>query len=299
MLKNTKKISLIAIALMVAILFTNQAYAYEETERNNTTIIRDVKTGDISVIEDDSVISTEFEEKEQLEVGKKNEILPTTIVGSDDRNVVLTVKANPYNCIAHIVATFPNSTIERHGTAVIYGDKLALTAAHCVYEPEYGGWATEVRVEVGRLQGLTMYGTVYAERYIAKNGFIENGLVDYDYAVLELSGMPADDNGNTCGIANLYVSAASIGANIMTAGYPCKTNREGIMYESTGQILDKSLTRIYHNADTEKGQSGSPVFDSNNNVIGIEHGCLNDDIYQRNLAVRITSYILDFCNSFK
>ncbi|RIN81383.1 hypothetical protein BU004_13985, partial [Mammaliicoccus sciuri] len=65
-------------------------------------------------------------------------------------------------------------------------------------------------------------------------------------------------------------------------------------YYSSGKLLKENNYRLFYDIDTEPGQSGSPVFNSNNDVIGIHaSGFTNKHIHKLNSAVKLTSHNIE------
>ncbi|MGO3048817.1 serine protease [Staphylococcus casei] len=68
------------------------------------------------------------------------------------------------------------------------------------------------------------------------------------------------------------------------------------MWESSGEIIGNQGTELTYDASTYGGNSGSPVFNENNQVIGLHHGGIEGE---SNNAVAITGDVLDFINNNK
>ncbi|MGL9743669.1 hypothetical protein IGK08_000339 [Enterococcus sp. DIV1286c] len=62
------------------------------------------------------------------------------------------------------------------------------------------------------------------------------------------------------------------------------------MWESKGVSTTETTNRIYYNASTFGGNSGSPVFNNQNEVIGIHFGAVSGE----NMAVRFKPSIYEF-----
>lgn len=104
-----------------------------------------------------------------------------------------------------------------------------------------------------------------------------------------------DENNNTA--IGQVVEPATIlkdvnaitGGKITVTGYP-GDKPLGTMWESRGEITSYTIDRIYYNASTYGGNSGSPVFDDYNQLIGIHCCSLKED----NMAVRLKGVIYEF-----
>lgn len=82
---------------------------------------------------------------------------------------------------------------------------------------------------------------------------------------------------------------------ITVTGYPGDKSL-ATMWESKGQILNTNTTEFEYNASTFGGNSGSPVFNENNEVIGIHQGGIEGE---SNSAVAMTDDVLSFINKNK
>ncbi|MCD8858000.1 serine protease [Staphylococcus gallinarum] len=87
-------------------------------------------------------------------------------------------------------------------------------------------------------------------------------------------------------------AATSKGDPMTVTGYP-GDKPLATMWESTGKIIGNQGTELTYDASTFGGNSGSPVFDSNNQLIGLHHGGVEDE---SNNAVAITGDVLKFIN---
>ena len=87
------------------------------------------------------------------------------------------------------------------------------------------------------------------------NHAIDNPENDYAYIVFE------ENIGLTTGWYPLMAATDTFlnqNPNICVSGY-----EDGILYSANGLIQNKTSTRLYYDADTDHGQSGSPVYISN------------------------------------
>ncbi|SCS40902.1 trypsin-like serine peptidase [Staphylococcus caeli] len=81
-------------------------------------------------------------------------------------------------------------------------------------------------------------------------------------------------------------------APITVTGYP-GDKALATMWESKGAVLENNGTQFTYNASTFGGNSGSPVFNSSNEVIGIHQGGIEGE---SNSAVAISGEVLNFIN---
>lgn len=90
-------------------------------------------------------------------------------------------------------------------------------------------------------------------------------------------------------------SAVTKDMPITVTGYPGDKSL-ATMWESKGQILNTNTSEFEYNASTFGGNSGSPVFNENNEVIGIHQGGIEGE---SNSAVAMTDDVLSFINKNK
>ena len=107
-----------------------------------------------------------------------------------------------------------------------------------------------------------------------------------------------DKNGQSIGSV---VQPASIGAsnqvkqgnNITVTGYP-GDKPLATMWESFGKVINKNGNEVSYDLSTYGGNSGSPVFNSANQLIGIHYGGVANS---HNSAVLLTPQLQQFINS--
>lgn len=196
-----------------------------------------------------------------------------------------------------LYSTYPYSAIcslysGGRGTAFIVGDRIALTAAHCVYEE--GTWSTEAYIlphaSGNRSNSYIVNNGVRALKVIIPTAYKTNAITGNDWAILILE----EDVGAENGILPLDITAPTVGNQVTTIGYP----REGVggvvryMHESPGEILMVATNYIRYNCDTYYGNSGGPVIKESvvngttrYNVIAIHSRMGGNATY--NLACRI------------
>ncbi|CAA3817989.1 peptidase S1 and S6 chymotrypsin/Hap [Staphylococcus aureus] len=76
-----------------------------------------------------------------------------------------------------------------------------------------------------------------------------------------------------------YAAGAKAGERIKVIGYPHPYKNKYVLYESTGPVMSVEGSSIVYSAHTESGNSGSPVLNSNNELVGIHFASdvKNDD----------------------
>jgi len=178
-----------------------------------------------------------------------------SVIDTDERRQVTDTTVFPYRAIVSLIAYFPT------GTGICTGffmdaDTLA-TAGHCVYNADWGGWATGIVAYPGRNGGTAPYGLAYATYIFATSGWTANGDHRYDYGAIKLD----TALGNTVGWLGYGVKLDEnvVKKNVRIFGYP-GDKPAGTMWGTRRDIKGVEAQKLYYKIDTYGGQSGSPVY---------------------------------------
>jgi glutamyl endopeptidase len=188
-----------------------------------------------------------------------------SIIGTDDRVRVTNNQIYPWRCICSLLIT-ANTGAQYLGTGWLVSPRLVLTAGHCVYMADEGGWVTQIEVIPGRNGDQRPFNSAIARDFRSVSGWTQDNDSDYDYGGILL---PADKRyGEQLGWFG-YASRGDDylrGLTLNLAGYPgdggkAPNNVDGTQwYNSRGvkEVLEKQLT---YEIDTYGGQSGAPVWE--------------------------------------
>ena len=223
-------------------------------------------------------------------VPENSNISPRSIFGSDGREQVTNYSAFPYTAICYVVTTWPNGGTTS-GTGWLFNEDSMMTAAHCVYNEQYGGVATGMKVYPAKNGTNLPYGEVEGKSYVLDGRYAEYPSTSYDYALIKLK----SSVGNQCGYFGYTYNGGSIGDTITVTGYPGDkgldiNNDVPYQWTMSGRLNTVTTNQLSYLIDTNHGQSGAPVYLTNSNiVIGIHHGSavvantamrINEELYQ-------------------
>jgi glutamyl endopeptidase len=189
------------------------------------------------------------------------------IQGSDDRVRVGNTTAYPWRCIASLLIT-ASTGAQYVGTGWLVGPRLLLTAGHCVYMADEGGWVRQIEVIPGRDATNRPYGSAVATAFRSVTGWTRDENSEYDYAAILL---PEDKRfGDQLGWFG-YSASSDEHLNNLTvnlSGYPGdggKTGVQGTQWFHSRALTGNTARQVTYDIDTVGGQSGAPVWELQQN----------------------------------
>ncbi len=225
-------------------------------------------------------------------------ITPFSVVNpTDGRTVVQNTRMFPYSAIVELEIFFGT---DRHGgTGFFVSDDVIATAAHCLYNKELG-WATNVTVRPGRNGSLSLpYGLATAQTLSISIPYYEDpeNNKDYDWGAIKLNpGIIGNPGQFTLTTVNDSTSTSDITARI--SGYPLYMAPNGSsdhkQYEMVGTGYTYSSRGLRFQIDVSSGQSGAPILNMNNQVIGILWGVSPSYSYATRMTDEVIYYLTDF-----
>lgn len=229
---------------------------------------------------------------------KQNKPIPSKVQGSAQK--VTNTSISPYKSVCRITYSYNNTNVAL-GSAVLVGNEVALTAAHCVFNNNnnnqvFPGWTIYPGYDDGYYCGTpTGWDTVYySSSYFSAS---DQDKYKYDWAICVLQA-----NESSVGYLTpvTYASNNSLnGTYIKILGYPGDSNYgyyidARYQYESSGQITNVENEKFACSAFSCPGFSGGPVIrTSDNSIVGILVGTSASSSH----AVRITSGMISIINS--
>ena len=148
------------------------------------------------------------------------------------------------------------------------GPDVVLTAGHVIMKD--GVWSHRVYYYPAKNgRGSDSTGEPYGQAtsiacYVSSNWAVVGGNTNYDYGVVVINrniGALTGYNGKA------YTTGSILNKSVTVTGYPGEYNET--MWTMSGTIRSQTTYLMYFDIFTTTGNSGSPVYDSNNVVWGV------------------------------
>lgn len=206
----------------------------------------------------------ETSEREIVPLELKEKITQRSVIGQDERTQVTGTTQFPYSAAVFIRATFPNGETYVGSGSMISPDTV-LTAGHVVYDADQKNWAQTVTAYPGLTGDVAPFGSSQVSRMISVAGWLNGGTNrhEHDIALLKLN----EPLGVKTGWFGLTNQAASQ-MQVKSVGYPTDKPRR-TMWQSAGVVHRLSERNIFYSLDTYSGQSGSGVFNAENQLLAV------------------------------
>ncbi|MCF6420559.1 trypsin-like serine protease [Furfurilactobacillus milii] len=200
------------------------------------------------------------------------------VIGNDDRKVVSDTTVSPYRKIVLLRMDY-GGTNYYQGTGVMVSPDTVLTAGHCVYGsdgPIKGKMPDSITVIPANNGTVMPYGFSSTSTYYVSQDYINsvntgntNGDPTLDIGVIKLHSTV----GNQTGFMGMSPNSATIGEAATISGYPVdalgQQNSPTKQYSASGNIVGIHGNNIFYNIDMTGGDSGSPVYNKAEQIIGI------------------------------
>lgn len=218
------------------------------------------------------------------------------IIGTDDRTRINPTTSYPWRaiCALRIRSKTGKNFV---GTGWLISARTVITAGHCVYMHNEGGWAESIEVIPAMNGSLKPYGSGLAATFRTSSGWANDRNRDYDYGAIILKSdyRPGDIVGSFGFATRNDNDIKNFTLNL--SGYPADKGaaEQWFMARKPSAVSDSVIT---YQIDTFGGQSGSPVWflQSNNRyAIGIHTNGHNSG----NSATRIVSDVYNNLTTWK
>jgi V8-like Glu-specific endopeptidase len=221
---------------------------------------------------------TAYWEQETSDIKAAGRLYRTTrkIQGNDNRTRVMNTTVEPFSSITYNEITFKGGSSLSTGTVI--GKNLVLTAGHVA-----------ARFEREEAKGYVMPGKNGSQHPFGRFPILKSfKLPHLDIGVLVVAENEKGQNIGDVVPRRKLSQTGAFGESITLPGYGADKNGE--QWIDSGTILTADNTYLYYTADTMPGNSGSPVFNQRNEIIGVHVYGYKDS----NAAVRIAGMAYDF-----
>ncbi len=220
-----------------------------------------------------------------------------SIIGTDNRDLE-TATRYPFSAICKLFIRAKNNSLYV-GTGFMISPRVVVTAGHCVYLHNAGGWAQSIEVVPRLLGNNKPFGSASSSHMCSWNNWIKNKDTRFDIGVIVL---PAESKlGNKTGWWGFGWRNPNYYKNlpITIAGYPGDKPR-GEMWRMSGNDTSLFLNdkKMKYTIDTMGGQSGSPVWENINfsyYVLGVH----TSGYGSFNAATRLDESFFNWLSSYK
>ena len=178
-----------------------------------------------------------------------------SVIGADDRVRISPTTAYPWRAMTKLRMTFPSGRQFICSGAMVAA-KYTLTAGHCVFSHDEGGWATSIEVIPGLDGTYKPYGSAFATRMRSYQGWTQNRDANHDFALITLDRTIGNSTG-WFGYGS-YAVVNNLTANL--GGYPGDRDNGLRLYYHSNPVVSSTSQRVSYTTDTAGGQSGSGVY---------------------------------------
>lgn len=186
-----------------------------------------------------------------------------TVIGLDDRKPITWTNEYPWRMITALEIVTRDGR-KAHGTGFMVSPTLVLTAGHCIYDAQMGGWAETITVRPGfgkrdgePVEPFGAFAISQGSKMRVDQAWVNDADPRFDFGFLELP----EPVGNQTGWFALGTDdndrlAARV---INVCGYSADRDPSQ-QWHCGGTIKYLEPLRLYHDGDTYGGNSGGPVW---------------------------------------
>lgn len=192
------------------------------------------------------------------------------IIDNDDRVQITDTKDYPWRCICALNITAKDGS-RWIGTGWFAGPRTIITAGHCVYMNNHGGWVSEIKVTPGGI-GEKQWPNAISQSFQSVKGWTLKQKRSHDYGAIILP--PDDSLGELVGAFG-YICLGDPdlqGLMVNLGGFPGDKIPWPTLWFHARPIASMNPRTLVYMIDTMPGQSGAPVWRLKNgerHVVGI------------------------------
>ncbi|GAB4038670.1 trypsin-like serine peptidase [Spirosoma jeollabukense] len=170
----------------------------------------------------------------------------------------------PYRMVCLLLIYLTNDSEPFRGTGFFISPRCIITAGHCVYTN--AGWVQKIEViPGGRGNEIPPFGSQISTWFNTTTGWKESRDQQGDYGAIILKNDELYNNIQKCffGYKIVLDNDPTI-KKLFVAGYP--EDKPQTQWKGEGPVESYQPDKLTYKIDTEKGNSGSPVFISDNQI---------------------------------
>lgn len=200
----------------------------------------------------------------EVPVTEAGDAADRSVIGPDDRVRVTDASPFPFRAIGYLLMRWPGG-VSTACSGTLVGPSTVLSAAHCVWNSERGGWPLDVTFAAGtNSPTYAPYGRVPKSKLTVLSAYqqaydpakVSMGEIQADLSIINLQS-PVGDQVGWMGFA--VDKDGDFDAEVL--GYPGDKPDEEMWHSyCTVQQLAKSTNHLTHTCDTYSGVSGGGLF---------------------------------------
>lgn len=226
------------------------------------------------------------------------------IIGSDDRVQVTDTSAFPASAVGYVTGRWPNGNTY-YCTGWVYANRRIATSAHCLYDPNNGGWGDFIEFAAGKNGNFEVGNGGCQGTYYVPDQWYNTQNIDYDYGVIAPGpgGCSHTVQGNTPFTGHLRYTVTEPATSLVSSqtryirGYGPGVNipAENLQSVSAGRISTDLNTQVCYDNDTIGGTSGAPVYEIVSGVYSVRaiHRAYRPTL-NLNIGIKITPTVANY-----
>ena len=213
---------------------------------------------------------------------------PESVIGSDGRLRITPTTGYPWRTIVKLYMTADDDSTWIASGAMI-DEFRVLTAGHCVFIHDHGGWVKSIRVVPAMDDLDDPYGEAWDTMFTTSSTWISSEHSGYDWGIITLDRNVGSYTG-WMGRMTEDSSSAIYTQTMNVAGYPSDLDSGDNMYWDADIGDGATFNNHFYWADTADGMSGGPVwrYVSGNRYIMTVHAYGRDGT-DSNFGTRLSS----------